>query len=96
MEACHLYCDNKATISKFENPMQHGCTKHNEIDWHFIKEILEYKIISLPLWNRKIKLQIFSQKIVGCEALKGALYKLDIQDPTIQPNRSGEKLSKSK
>lgn len=33
-----LLCDNKASISISENPVQHDRTKHIEIDRHFIKE----------------------------------------------------------
>ena len=32
-----FYCDNKAAISIAQNLVQHDCTKHVEIDRHFIK-----------------------------------------------------------
>ena len=35
-------CDNKATISISENPVQYDRTKHVEVDRHFIKEKLEH------------------------------------------------------
>ena len=50
---CNLFCDNKTTISIFGNPVQHDCTKHVEIDRHFIKEKLEKGIISLPFVRSK-------------------------------------------
>ena len=43
-----LYCDNKATISTANNPVQHDRTKHVEINQHFIKEKLESGAICLP------------------------------------------------
>ena len=43
-----LYCDNKATISIANNPVQHDHTKHVEIGQHFIKEKLESNAICLP------------------------------------------------
>lgn len=42
------YHDNKAVISIAHNPSLHDCTKHVEIDRHFIKEKLEEGIICTP------------------------------------------------
>ena len=39
-----LYCDKKFTISIAHNPV-HDCTKHIEVDRHFIKEKLEGGLI---------------------------------------------------
>ncbi|KAF2308189.1 hypothetical protein GH714_036552 [Hevea brasiliensis] len=36
-----LYCDNKPAITIAHNPVQHDCTKHMEVDRHFIKEKLD-------------------------------------------------------
>jgi hypothetical protein len=43
-----LYCDNKAALDIAHNPVQHGRTKHIEIDRHFIKEKLDLGIICMP------------------------------------------------
>ncbi|RDY13355.1 Copia protein, partial [Mucuna pruriens] len=43
-----LYCDNKATISIAQNPIQYDRTKHIEIDRNFIKEKIECRVICLP------------------------------------------------
>ena len=43
-----LYCDNKAAISIAQNPAQHNCSKHVEIDRHFIKEKIDYGAICMP------------------------------------------------
>jgi len=40
-----LYCDNKSSISKAHNPVQHDRTKHIEVDRHFIKEKLDSGLI---------------------------------------------------
>ena len=48
-----LFCDNKVTISIAHNPVQHGRTKHIEVDRHFIKENLEAGIICIPFVTTK-------------------------------------------
>ena len=42
-----LYCDNKSALSMALNPVQHGRTKHVEVDRHFIREKVEGGIICL-------------------------------------------------
>ena len=43
-----LYCDNKSTINIAQNPIQHGKTKHVEVDRHFIKEKLDSGLMYTP------------------------------------------------
>ena len=80
-KACRLFCDNKATISISENPVQHDRTKHVEIDRHFIKEKREKKIISLPFIRLKDQLTDILTKAVSSEAFEQTLCKLGIGDP---------------
>ena len=42
-----LYCDNTSAINISKNPVQHSRTKHIDIRHHFIRELVEEKIISL-------------------------------------------------
>jgi hypothetical protein len=37
-QATVVYCDNISAIYMFGNPVQHWCTKHIEIDIHFVRE----------------------------------------------------------
>lgn len=36
-----LYCDNHVAREIVNNPVQHDCTKHVEVDRHFIEEKLD-------------------------------------------------------
>lgn len=47
-KAMDLHCDNKASIEISYNPIQHDPTKHVEVDCHFVKENLDWKIIQFP------------------------------------------------
>lgn len=43
----NLFVDDISAIDKFKNPVQHSRTKHIDICHHFIRELVEYKVISL-------------------------------------------------
>ncbi|CAJ2654309.1 unnamed protein product [Trifolium pratense] len=42
-----LYCDNLSAINISKNPIQHSRTKHIDIRHHFIRELVEEKIVTL-------------------------------------------------
>ncbi|KAL0556158.1 hypothetical protein IC582_004668 [Cucumis melo] len=42
-----LYCDNMSAINISNNPVQHSRTKHIDIRHHFIRELIENKVITL-------------------------------------------------
>nr|GFB74801.1 retrovirus-related Pol polyprotein from transposon TNT 1-94 [Tanacetum cinerariifolium] len=42
-----MYCDSKAAIAISCNPVQHSCTKHIDVHYHFIKEKVEKGIVEL-------------------------------------------------
>ena len=42
-----VYCDNSSAIDISKNPMQHSKTKHIEIRYHFIRDLVEKKIVCL-------------------------------------------------
>lgn len=47
-ESMSLYCDNEANINISHDPIQYDCTKHIEVDRHFIKELLQDGLICTP------------------------------------------------
>ena len=42
-----LYCDNTSAINISKNPVQHSMTKHIQIRYHFIRELVEDKTLNL-------------------------------------------------
>ena len=42
-----VYCDNSSAIDMSKNPVQHSKTKHIEIKYHFIRDLVERKIVCL-------------------------------------------------
>ena len=42
-----VYCDNSSAIDISKNPVQHSKTKHIEIRYHLIRDLVERKIVCL-------------------------------------------------
>ena len=42
-----VYCDNSSAIDISKNPVQYSITKHIEIRYHFIRDLVERKIVVL-------------------------------------------------
>ena len=42
-----VFCDNTSAINISKNPVQHSRTKHIDIRHHFIRELVEQKIVSV-------------------------------------------------
>ena len=40
-----VYFDNSSAIDIFKNPVQHSKTKHIEIRYYFIRDLVERKIV---------------------------------------------------
>jgi len=42
-----LFCDNLSAINIFKNHIQHSRTKHIDIRHHFIRDLVEEKVVTL-------------------------------------------------
>ena len=46
-ETMVVYCDNSSAIDISKNPVQDSKTKHIEIRYHFIRDLVERKVVAL-------------------------------------------------
>ena len=59
-----VYYDNSSTIDISKNPVQHSKTKHIEIRYHFIKNLIERKIVCLEyIPNERQNANIFTKPL---------------------------------
>ncbi|GAV62543.1 hypothetical protein CFOL_v3_06066, partial [Cephalotus follicularis] len=75
-----LYCDNKTAINIAHNPIQHDRTKHIEIDWHFIKEKLDQKLICTPFVSSENQLADVLTKELSCKQFNCIVCKMGKQN----------------
>ena len=71
-----LFCDNLSAINISKNPIQHSRTKHIDIRHHFIRELVEDKVITLEHVSTENQLaDIFTKALdaVQFENLRGRL-----------------------
>ncbi|KAK2389918.1 putative mitochondrial protein [Trifolium repens] len=75
-DALTLYCDNMSAINISKNPIQHNKTKHIDIRHHFIRDLVENKIVTLEHVGTKEQVaDIFTKALdaVQFEKLRGKL-----------------------
>jgi hypothetical protein len=66
-----VYCDNISTVYLSINPIQHQCTKHVEIDLHFIREhVTVGDIRALHVLMTSQFIDVFSNELLSSVFLK--------------------------
>lgn len=74
-----LCCDNMSAINISKNLVQHSQTKHIDIRHHFIRELVESKVITLSMFKLISNWHIFLQNrlmltdLTRCELLWGCV-----------------------
>ena len=61
-----IFCDNASAINLLKNPVQHSKSKHIEIWYHFIRDLVEEKVVRLEFINTENKKDdIFTKPLDG-------------------------------
>ena len=65
-ETMSVFCDNTSAINLSKNPIQHSKSKHIEIRYHFIHDLVEDKIVCLEfIHTNNQKADIFTKPLDG-------------------------------
>ena len=61
-----IFCDNTSAINLSKNPIQHSKSKHIEIHYHFIQDLVEEKVVCLEfIHTNNQKANIFTKPLDG-------------------------------
>ena len=61
-----IFCDNTSAINLLKNLVQYSKSKHIEIRYHFIRDLVEEKVVHLEFINtRNKKADIFTKLLDG-------------------------------
>lgn len=78
LQLATLYCDNKLAIHIAENPIFYECTKHIELDYHFICEKVQSKIINLLYVPSSTQLGDVFTKALSISSFQSLIGKLGV------------------
>nr|GEY15167.1 retrovirus-related Pol polyprotein from transposon TNT 1-94 [Tanacetum cinerariifolium] len=72
-----MYCDSKAAIAISCNPVQHSCTKHIDVRYHFIKEKVKKGIVELFFIGTEYQLADLFTKALPVERFQYLVRRLE-------------------
>nr|GEW31464.1 retrovirus-related Pol polyprotein from transposon TNT 1-94 [Tanacetum cinerariifolium] len=84
-EKIPMYCDSKEAIAISCNPVQHSCTKHIDVRYHFIKEKVEKGILELFFVGTEYQLANLFTKALPEERFKYLIRRLVKMEILLEP-----------
>jgi hypothetical protein len=79
-----LWCDNVSAIYLASNPVFHACTKHVEIDYHFLRDQLRLGLIQLHFLKSSEQLADILTKPLGRQLFSEHVSKLCLSSVSTQ------------
>ena len=67
-ETVDLFEDNQGAIAIAENPISGGQTKHIDVRYHFIRELVEHKVLNIQYTESSNQYADILTKPLGLEA----------------------------
>ena len=65
-DTIYVFCDNTSAINLSNNPVQHSKSKHIEIRYHFIRDLVEERVVCLEfIHTDNQKVDIFIKPLEG-------------------------------
>ncbi|GKC71123.1 retrovirus-related pol polyprotein from transposon TNT 1-94 [Tanacetum coccineum] len=88
-----MYCDSKSAIAISCNPVQHSCTEHIDIRYHFIKEHVEKGTVELYFVGTEYQLADLFTKALPKERFEYLIHRIGMRCMTPTQLESLTKLS---
>ena len=78
-----LYCDNMSSIHLARNPVFHVRTKHIEVHYHFIRELVQPRDVDLQHINTNLQTADIFTKALGADKLRQFMSGLGLTIPDL-------------
>jgi hypothetical protein len=75
-----LLCDNESEIRMADNPIEHSCTKHIDIQYHFLRDHQQKGDIKIAYVNTQNQLADIFTKPLDEKTFSKLRYELNILD----------------